>query len=156
MCWLTNRIIEGNGFGTSQSGLTYWTLKAPGLPLNILDSWQQQRWTTFKQLLIQTSDQFPNSFGLAPEKQRHVCLFIHGYNVTWTSAMNTYGNLATQLFDGPDSLGELIPERYASSVEETISPRVNVQLNCSWVHREEISAQMRKPNCRKGLHSYNS
>jgi esterase/lipase superfamily enzyme len=109
MRWLiTNRNVEGNGFGTNQSGLTYWTLKAPGLPLNILDSWQQQSWTTFKQLLIQTADQFPNPFGLPPEKQRHVCLFIHGYNVTWTSAMNTYGNLATQLFDGPDSLGELI------------------------------------------------
>ena len=53
------------------------------------------------------ADQFPNPFGLPPENQKHVCLFIHGYNVTWTSAMNTYGNLATQLFDGPDSAARL-------------------------------------------------
>jgi esterase/lipase superfamily enzyme len=37
-----------------------------------------------------------------------VCLFIHGYNVSWTSAMQTYGNVAGQLFDGDKSLGELI------------------------------------------------
>jgi hypothetical protein len=60
------------------------------------------------ELLIQTADQFPNPFGLAPEKQRHICLFIHGYNVAWSSAMATYGNVAAHLFDGADSLGELI------------------------------------------------
>ncbi len=109
MRWLiTNRNIEGNGFGTTQTDLTYWTLKTPGLPLDVLTSWQQQSMDGFKQLLIQTADQFPNPFGVAPEKQKHVCLFIHGYNVTWTSAMGTYGNVASRLFDGANSLGELI------------------------------------------------
>jgi esterase/lipase superfamily enzyme len=109
MRWLiTNRNIEGDGFGTSQADLTYWTLKAPELPLDVLSSWLPQTSDSFKQLLIQTANQFPNPFGLAPEKQKHVCLFIHGYNVTWTGAMRTYGNVASRLFDGPDSLGELI------------------------------------------------
>lgn len=109
MRWLiTNRNIEGNGFGTKQADLTYWTLKAPGLALDVLTSWQQQSLDGFKQLLVDTANQFPSPFGLAPEKQKHVCLFIHGYNVTWTSAMNTYGNVATRLFDGEDSLGEVI------------------------------------------------
>jgi len=49
--------------------LTYWTLKAPALPLGVLDSWQQQSYDIFKQLLIQAADQFPSPFGLAPEKQ---------------------------------------------------------------------------------------
>lgn len=109
MRWLiTNRNIEGNGFGTNQTNLTYWTLKTPGLPLDVLTSWQQQTLDGFKQLLIKTSDQFPNPFGLAPANQKHVCLFVHGYNVSWTSAMSTYGNIASRLFDGSDSLGELI------------------------------------------------
>ena len=107
--WLiTNRNIEGNGFGTSQADLTYWTLIAPGLPLDVLASWQAQSADSFRQLLIQTADQFPSPFGVAPEQQKHICLFIHGYNVAWTGAMNTYGNVAAGLFDGPDSLGELI------------------------------------------------
>jgi esterase/lipase superfamily enzyme len=109
MRWLiTNRNIEGNGFGTHQTDLTYWTLKAPELPLDVLTSWQQQSMDGFKQLLIQTADHFPNPFGLPPERQKHVCLFIHGYNVTWTSAMATYCNVASHLFDGANSLGELI------------------------------------------------
>lgn len=109
MRWLiTNRNIEGNGFGTSQADLTYWTLIAPGLPLDVLASWQAQSADSFRQLLIQTADQFPSPFGVAPEQQKHICLFIHGYNVAWTGAMNTYGNVAAGLFDGPDSLGELI------------------------------------------------
>jgi len=109
MRWLiTNRNIEGDGSGTSRADLTYWTLKAPGLPLDVLASWQPQSADTFKTLLIQAADQFPSPFGLAAEDQKHVCLFIHGYNVTWTGAMNTYSNVASSLFDGPDSLGELI------------------------------------------------
>ena len=109
MRWLiTNRNIDGNGFGTDQTDLTYWTLKEPEFPLDLLSSWQQQDADTFKRMLIQTANQFPSPFGLAPEKQKHVCLFIHGYNVTWTGAMHTYENVASRLFDGPDSLGELI------------------------------------------------
>ena len=109
MRWMiTNRNIEGNGFGTDQTDLTYWTLKSPELPLDVLSSWQPQTADSFKQLLVQTTDQFPDPFGLAPEKQKHLCLFIHGYNVTWTGAMHTYGNVASRLFSGPDSLGELI------------------------------------------------
>jgi esterase/lipase superfamily enzyme len=109
MRWLiTNRNIEGNGFGTSLADLTYWTLIAPELPLDLLASWQQQSADAFKQLLIQAADQFPSPFDVAPEQQKHVCLFIHGYNVAWTGAMSTYGNVASRLFDGEDYLGELI------------------------------------------------
>ncbi|MGA8042778.1 MAG: alpha/beta hydrolase [Terracidiphilus sp.] len=109
MRWLiTTRTIESNGFGTDQTNLTYWTLKSPGLPLDQLTSWQLQTPDAFKQLLIQTADRFPDPFGLDAAQQRHVCLFIHGYNVKWTDAMRTYNNLASTLFDGPDSLGELI------------------------------------------------
>ena len=109
MRWLiTNRNIEANGLGTTQAALTYWTLKSPGLPLDSLASWQRETSDTFKQKLVEVASKFPDPFGLAPEKQKHVCIFIHGYNVTWTSAMGTYGNVASNLFDGPDSLGEVI------------------------------------------------
>jgi len=109
MRWLiTNRNIEADGFGTDQTDLTYWTLNAPGLPLDVLGSWTQKTADEFKKLLIEVADQFPGPFGVPPEKQKHVCLFIHGYNVKWSDAMQTYGNVASALFDGPESLGELI------------------------------------------------
>jgi esterase/lipase superfamily enzyme len=109
MRWLiTNRNLTASGFGTEQASLTYWTLKESGLPLSNMSSWQQQSAGSFKQALIRAADQFPNPYGLAPERQKHVSLFVHGYNVDWTSAMRTYGDLASALVDGPDSLGELI------------------------------------------------
>jgi esterase/lipase superfamily enzyme len=109
MRWLiTNRNIEPTGFGTDQSQVTYWTLKQPGLPLDNIASWNWQSFDSFKQMLINAADQFPTPYGLAPEDQKHICLFIHGYNNDWTAAMNTYGSVAETLFDGPDSMGELI------------------------------------------------
>ena len=102
------KLLGGDGFGTDLDDLTYWTLRAPGLPTGDLSSWDSRTLDEFKQLLIKTADAFPSPFGLAPEHQKHVCLFIHGYNTTWTGAMQTYDNVATTLFDGPDSLGELI------------------------------------------------
>ena len=109
MRWLiTNRNIEPTGFGTDQDQLTYWTLKQPGLPLDNIASWNWQSFDSFKQMLISVADQFPTPFGLPPEEQKHICLFIHGYNNDWTSAMNTYGSVAETLFDGPNSMGELI------------------------------------------------
>jgi esterase/lipase superfamily enzyme len=106
--YITNRNIDGDGFGTDQADLTYWTLRSPELPLASRSSWFQQTADSFKQMLVQTANQFPTPFGLPPEQQKHVCLFIHGYNVSWTSGMAQYGNVASGLFDGPDGLGELI------------------------------------------------
>ncbi|HEX9198203.1 MAG TPA: hypothetical protein VF865_01490, partial [Acidobacteriaceae bacterium] len=60
MRWLiTNRNIEADGFGTDQTDLTYWTLNAPGLPLDVLGSWTQKTADEFKKLLIEVADQFP-------------------------------------------------------------------------------------------------
>jgi esterase/lipase superfamily enzyme len=109
MRWLiTNRNIEPTGFGTDQDQLTYWTLKQPGLPLDNIASWSWQSFDSFKQMLVSVADQFPTPYGLPPEEQKHICLFIHGYNNDWTSAMSTYGSVAETLFDGPNSMGELI------------------------------------------------
>lgn len=109
MRWLiTNRNIEGDGFGTELDVLTYWTLKSPGLPLNQRSSWENQTVDAFKALLIEAANRFAKPTEVEPKDQKHVCLFIHGYNVTWQDAMGTYGNLADRLFDGPDSLGEVI------------------------------------------------
>jgi len=42
------------------------------------------------------------------ESQKHLTLFIHGYDNDWLQAMERYDTIAKQLFDGPNSLGELI------------------------------------------------
>lgn len=109
MRWLvTNRNILHDGFGAEFSDVSYWTLKSPELPLNVFSSWQRETFDAFKSRLVAAANQFPHPLQTAAEDQKHVCLFIHGYYVNWTDAMRTYGNVAGNLFDGPDSLGELI------------------------------------------------
>jgi esterase/lipase superfamily enzyme len=111
MRWLiTNRNIEANGFGTDQADVTYWMLKAPALPLDKLDSWKQVDADAFQANLAAAASRFPHPANVEAEDQKHVCLFIHGYNVSWTDAMGTYGNVASRLFndESGDSLGELI------------------------------------------------
>jgi esterase/lipase superfamily enzyme len=109
MRWfVTNRNIEDGGFGAEFSDVTYWTLKSPELPVDVLASWNQETLDTFKGKLVAVANQFPHPAGTATEDQKHVCLFIHGYNVKWTDAMHTYDNVAKKIFDGTDGLGELI------------------------------------------------
>lgn len=112
MRWLiTNRNVEADGFGCKQAKLTYWMLKQPGLPLDQFSSWNKVQAKDFRDALRDAADKFPHPVTVEPEDQKHVCLFIHGYNNSWTSAMGTYGNVASRLFndESADSLGELIP-----------------------------------------------
>lgn len=120
MRWLiTNRNVEADGFGCKQAKLTYWMLKQPGLPLDQFSSWNKVQAKDFRDALRDAADKFPHPVTVEPEDQKHVCLFIHGYNNSWTSAMGTYGSLASKLFndESSDSLGELISFDWPSKGE---------------------------------------
>jgi esterase/lipase superfamily enzyme len=43
-----------------------------------------------------------------PEKQKHVSIFVHGFDTNWVSAVQRYGKIVDQLFSGETSLGECI------------------------------------------------
>jgi esterase/lipase superfamily enzyme len=120
MRWLiTNRNIESGGFGSKQGKLTYWMLRQPGLPLDQFSSWNKVQAKEFRDALRDAADKFPHPAQVEPENQKHVCLFIHGYNNNWTSAMGTYGSVASRLFndESADSLGELISFDWPSKGE---------------------------------------
>jgi len=112
MRWLiTNRNRQDNGFGGSLDKLTFWTLDpaaTPNAKIDALSSWTQQTADQFKAALVAVASHFPHPVESLPEKQKHLTLFIHGYDNSWTQAMQRYDTIAKQLFDGADSLGELI------------------------------------------------
>ncbi|WP_420238034.1 alpha/beta hydrolase [Telmatobacter bradus] len=109
MRWLvTNRNLADDGFGQDQAELTYWTLRAPDLPVDVKSSWQQQSLDDFLNLLKTAAASFPDP-RLAPSNApRHICLFVHGYNESWQDAALLYEKVASGIFDGFDGLGELI------------------------------------------------
>jgi esterase/lipase superfamily enzyme len=112
MRWLiTNRNQDNaDGFGTDFAPLTFWTLDpAAGQPNILLRSaWTERTSDQFRAALVAVAQGFPDPVTTPTESQKHITLFIHGYNNNWSGAVSRYDNIATKLFDGPNSLGELI------------------------------------------------
>jgi len=112
MRWLiTNRNQQKDktSLGGDLAELTFWTYDpASGGDITVLTSWTKRTAAAFKAALVAAAASFPDPVTTPPEKQKHLTLFIHGYDESWTKAMKLYDTIARQLFDGPTSMGELI------------------------------------------------
>lgn len=114
MRWLiTNRNLEGpDSFGCDLASLTFWTFDRatakPEAKISLRSSWTARSLDEFRTALVAAASTFPDPRATPTEAQKHLTLFIHGYDNDWLQAVSRYDAIATQLFDGPDSLGELI------------------------------------------------
>ena len=112
MRWLiTNRNQDNaDGFGHDFAPLTFWTFDPTAKAANIelRSNWTQRTFEEFRATLIAAAAAFPSPITTLTENQKHVTLFIHGFNNNWSQAVHRYDDIATQLFDGPKSMGELI------------------------------------------------
>src|SRR5947209_5136421 len=114
MRWLiTNRNLNKttNTLGDDLDNLSFWTFDPaanPGANIEVLASWTQVSVDQFKQGLARVASKFPPAVATPPEKQKHLTLFIHGFDTPWVNAVSRYDIIAQQLFDGPDSLGEIV------------------------------------------------
>ncbi|AFL90258.1 hypothetical protein Terro_4051 [Terriglobus roseus DSM 18391] len=113
MRWLiTNREYKDGNFGSHFGSLTYWTLKDGGSAKDPA-SWLPVSIDQFRDALLAVVNRtFPavvaNGESTPSDQQKHVCLFIHGYNNPWVDVMSRYENVAAGLFDGANGLGECI------------------------------------------------
>jgi esterase/lipase superfamily enzyme len=102
--WLiSNRNTDGNSFGSTQDQLSYWV--SDKIPLDQFKSWKRVTGDDFRKMLIGAADKFPALDHSQNEDQRHVTLFVHGYNVGWQDAARRYQKLCSDLFSGKGSLG---------------------------------------------------
>lgn len=112
MRWLiTNRNQEEDGFGRNLDQLTFWTLDPaanPAKDIKLRSTWTPHSIGEFKAALVAVAGKFPSPVDTPPEKQKHLALFIHGYDNDWVGAVTRYDAVAKKLFDGSDSVGELI------------------------------------------------
>lgn len=167
MRWLiTNRNQDNaDGFGTEFGPLTYWTYDPAANPGNIelRSTWNQWKDPNdFRKALVEAVGKFPDPITTPADKQKHVTLFIHGYNNNWSEAVRRYDDMAAQLFDGDDSLGELIsfdwpsqgsllgylPDR--AEARKTGDDLTEVLSNLyDWMSRQQIAAARNPTNaCR--------
>ena len=104
--WMvTNRTVGSTGLrGERGDGLTFWT--ATDGPLDRLSSWTKVSRERFQTLLTGTA----NKFALLKdenhnEQQKHVSIFVHGYNNDWQDAARRYASICKALYHGEDGLG---------------------------------------------------
>lgn len=101
---ISNRNVrQGGGLGTNVSDLTYWV--ADDDDLTKFGAWSPVDKKVFRDMLSNAARQFPNLPLEENEKQKHVTLFIHGYNTSWDEAALRYHSLCKSLFSGKDGLG---------------------------------------------------
>lgn len=107
---ITDRNVESDGLGPSLSRnnkpLSFWI--GDGGQLDDFSSWQRVSQDRFISLLLATASAFPPLKQHEHEDQKHVTLFVHGYNENWKNAVGAYQNICNQLFVGDDSLGACV------------------------------------------------
>jgi esterase/lipase superfamily enzyme len=84
-----------------------------GGSVTVAADWLPNSGDEFRDKLVKVvQDTFPpavvDGISTPSASQKHVCLFVHGYNNDWLSVMVRYEKVANQLFDGADGLGECV------------------------------------------------
>ena len=104
---ITNRNVLTNrgGLGAGESRLSYWATRSRG-SLERFSAWERCAPAVFRRELCAVADAFPPVDDPAEhEREKHVTLFIHGYNTTWQEAVRRYRQLRSALYAGRSSLG---------------------------------------------------
>jgi esterase/lipase superfamily enzyme len=107
MYWMiTNRNITPKGLGDEIAALSFW--KNESRNVSNFSAWRQLKPDEFRQALVAITDTFPHPANTAGEDQKHVNIFVHGFDNTWQSAAGTYAAIVSNLFSGADSMGECV------------------------------------------------
>lgn len=106
---IADRNIQGknSNLGRDRADLSYWmTTVADGL--DDLENWNKVSADKFRDALGAAADRFPIVEQPDNEEQKHVTLFIHGFNNSWTDAVKKYKTICDTLFSGDESLGHCV------------------------------------------------
>lgn len=103
--WMvSNRNVQADGLGDRRADLSYWV--ADGSSVHKFDRWKRvAKGADFQKMLAAAADAFPVLDEAENLDQKHVTLFVHGYNNSWQEAAKRYEKLSKALFDGPNGLG---------------------------------------------------
>jgi esterase/lipase superfamily enzyme len=101
---ITNRNAHTHDLGNHRTeALSFYT--ADKAPLDKLTTWTARSEKQFRLELAAQADAFPLIPEQQHEQQKHITLFVHGYNNDWTDAARRYQQIATDLYAGAEGLG---------------------------------------------------
>jgi esterase/lipase superfamily enzyme len=101
---ISNRNVKGSSLGSDRDRLRFWTCPDGG-GVKKLSNWSEQSRDRFKTALVAAANRFPTKTQEQHEDQKHVTIFVHGYNSSWQDAAGRYQSIVDGLFTGPDGLG---------------------------------------------------
>lgn len=91
--------------GNNQGPLSFWTTDNAAA-IDDLSVWTEQSADDFKKALTLEVRRFPwIDDPDHQEQQKHLGMFVHGFNNSWNEAARRYRGIADQLYNGPNGLG---------------------------------------------------
>jgi len=93
--------------GKQRGELSFWTANDDA-QIDDLNSWSNQSVEKFQTGLVAAANKFPDFSLSENEAQKHVTIFVHGYNNDWADAARRYQTIVNTMFSGDDSLGVCI------------------------------------------------
>jgi esterase/lipase superfamily enzyme len=104
---VTNRNVAKDGLTDKRvDTLSYFTSKA-GVDLTKFDNWTPLKGEEFVKALRAQASTFPLLPDERNTEQKHVSLFVHGYNADWSDSATRYMQIKKDLYDAAD-LGVLV------------------------------------------------
>jgi len=101
---ISNRNVKQAELGRDHGSLSYWLSDKDAV--DTFTSWERCTASQFKKELIKAADQFPCIIDPEDnEDQKHVTLFVHGYNTSWEKAASRYRQICQGLFAQTTGLG---------------------------------------------------
>src|SRR5207302_7443892 len=91
--------------GKQRGELSFWTANEDIDRIDDLSNWTSQSAERFQTALVAAADKFPDVLIPAHEDQKHVTIFVHGYNNDWMAAARRYQSIVGNLFSGAGSMG---------------------------------------------------
>ncbi|SEA30911.1 alpha/beta hydrolase [Alkalimonas amylolytica] len=117
--------------------LSYWVAEKG--PLDKMSAWQKASYRDFKKALMEQANSFPLISDLADhDVQKHVTLFVHGYNNTWASAARRYEKLCADLFLSKKNLGVCVLFTWPSNGRRTSYYPDRADARRSAIHLSEV------------------
>jgi len=99
---ITNRQVDRGEWGKDEGPLTFWTTTTigDGRALSKISAWKELSAQQFAQALRKRVDEaFPSLPESQNEQEKHVSLFVHGFNNSVRDALGRYIQIQRDLFD---------------------------------------------------------
>ena len=106
---ISNRNVESDQLGTRLlKNPKFFITKASGARRETLKNWDEVNLKEFYQAIRDEIKKFPVLPEEQNEKQKHLSLFVHGYNNSWIEAVQRYSGIQDSLYKGANGLGTLL------------------------------------------------